>query len=195
MLKSAFPAICLTIAAAIASPSSAATFNNVKGVVIEGGVAPAASAPPPGLKIGDFNSAPGNPLLNVVGDTQIYGGVAHRFPGEYTDAWAMDFGTNVYDIVFNWVKKSRDFDGQILVNGVSTELSESGSLSLGRYTGLVTFDVDPIYGLFSPTRSNGRSHEVATWDLQVSTVPLPAGVVLMLSVLAGFGIMRRRKAS
>lgn len=195
MLKSTIPAICLAVASAVALPASAATFDNVKGVVIEGGVAPAPSAPPPGLEIGDFNSAPGNPLLNVIGDTQIYGGVAHRFPGEYTDAWAMDFGTNVYELVFNWVKTSTDFDGQIVVNGVSTELSDSGSINLGRYTGLVTFDVDPIYGLFSPTRSNLRSHEVATWDLQVAAVPLPAGLVLMLSGLAGFGVMRRRQAS
>ena len=41
---------------------------------------------------------------------------------------------------------------------------------------------------------NGAGPLDALYDIQISAVPLPAGALLMLTGLAGFGAMRRRKA-
>lgn len=199
MFKKCLPILVLIIANTLSAPVAAATFNNVSGVVIEGGAPIARNAPRTGLVIGDFDPNLGAPLLNVVGNTSIFGGVNHRFAGSFTDPWSIDFGTGVYNAVFNWSKTSRNFDGQFLLNGVSILLGTGGSLNLGNLTGLNTFEVDPTFGIFTPSRLRaGRNgtFEDATWDFQatlVEPVPLPAGIVLMLSGLAGFAYIRRRQ--
>lgn len=178
--------IAATLAIFISAPVSAATLNNISGVVYEGGVAPAKTAPPADIKIGDFNSNVSDPTLQIVGDTSIYGGVAHRTSTKYFDNWTMDFGTNTYAGVFNWQNTSANFDGRLIVGGVEYLLGSSGSISIGTVSGLVTFVLDPIYGNFGP-----NPDEVATWDLQMTSVPLPAGIWLLLSGIAGFGAIRR----
>eukprot|EP01002_Notosolenus_urceolatus_P013683 NODE_4575_length_787_cov_3.674797_g3802_i0.p1 GENE.NODE_4575_length_787_cov_3.674797_g3802_i0~~NODE_4575_length_787_cov_3.674797_g3802_i0.p1 ORF type:complete len:200 (+),score=21.79 NODE_4575_length_787_cov_3.674797_g3802_i0:137-736(+) len=192
----------LTIAGAVAGAamfagisSQAAVFNNVSGVIHEGGgagtisTAPAASS---GITISDFSTTTADPLFNVIGDTSIYGGVRHSSPTNFVDGWSMDFGSGVYDLVFNWQHDEKEtpkvVDGRIIVNGVATAFSGvSGTiLSLGSVTGLVTFVVDPIFGSVKPT-------EDMHWDLHATVVPLPAGGVLLLTGLAGLAMVRRRK--
>lgn len=177
----------LALCFATAGPLSAATL--VSGVVYEGGVAPASHAPAPDLRLGDFDATPGNPLLVVAGDVSLWGGVAHRRASRYTDAWAMDFGTGAFEATFNWQNtRSNPFDGLLRVGDARYALGNGGTLHLGTLSGLVQFEVDPRVGIFGPDPD-----EVATWDLQVTAVPLPAGGWLMLTGLAGLGLMRRRK--
>ena len=100
----------------------------------------------------------------------------------------MDFGAQSYAATFKWQKTSADFDGRLVVGGVQYDLGGAGSISLGTLSGLVTFNLDPLFGDFGP-----NPDEVATWDLQVNEVPLPAGMVLMLTGIAGIAGVRKLK--
>ncbi|WP_425091329.1 VPLPA-CTERM sorting domain-containing protein [Tropicimonas sp. S265A] len=187
MLNLRFALATLGVAVALATPTTASTV--VFGVVHEGGIAPAASAPSPDITLGDFNATAGDPLLTVVGDVSIWGGVAHSKKSKYTDAWAMDFGTDVYNGTFNWQNTRKNpFDGILKVGAATFDLGDSGSIKLSGLTGVIQFEVDPRAGIYKPS-----PREVATWDLQLSQVPLPAGGWLMLSGLAGLGALRRLK--
>ena len=178
----------LAALALTAGAASAATVENVSGVVHEGGVAPAAGSPAADIKLGDFNSSIDDPILEIVGDTSFYGGVAHLTKTKYFDSWSMDFGAQSYAATFKWQKTSADFDGRLVVGGVQYDLGGAGSISLGTLSGLVTFNLDPLFGDFGP-----NPDEVATWDLQVNEVPLPAGMVLMLTGIAGIAGVRKLK--
>lgn len=181
---------------AFAGAASAATISNVSGVVYEGGVSPEVGAPAADIVLGDFNTALGDPILEIVGDSEIYGGVAHRdtAAAKFMDGWTMDFGSAAYDLVFTWAKTSADFDGQLVVDGVSTALGGAGSINIGTYSGVTSFLVDPIFGVFTD-----NPDEVATWNLTAvnaaAPVPLPAGGALILTGLASFAAVRRRKKS
>ena len=186
----------------IASFASAATHNNVSGTVCEGGVAPAgASGCNTGLALGDFNSDVANPTLNIVGDTRVWGGIAHRTTTQYQDNWTMNFGSDVYAATFNWqtvfANASGLFDADLTVGGVLYQFSTAdagsalgGSFSLGNLTGAVTFVFDSVAGNFGV-----NPDEVATWDLEVSQVPLPAAGFLLIAGLGGLGALRRKKRS
>lgn len=174
----------------------AATVANVSGNVCEGGVAPAAGAPcPADFDLGDFNSDVTNPTLELVGDTHIWGGVAHRSETTFFDNWTIDFGSAVYAGTFNYQATSEDFDAVLTVGGTDFDFSTppaSGSVNLGNLTGVVEFVLNPIAGDFDFT-----PNEVATWDLELSQVPLPASALLLIAGLGGLGAMRRigRKAA
>lgn len=190
-------ALALTVAAAGAfggTAASAATFNNVSGLVCEGGVSPAGSSGcPGGLNIGDFNSNVADPTLNVVGDTHIYGGVAHRLQNQYQDNWTMNFGSMSYAGTFNWQAVSANFDGSLTVNGTVYDFTTppaSGSFGIGTLTGVVTFVLDATDGVFP-----NNPDEVATWDLELSKVPLPAAGWMLFAGLGGLAALRRRKKS
>lgn len=178
-----------SLAAAIALSSAVQAATMVSGVIYEGGVKPATHAPDPDRVLGDFNATPGNPELKVMGDVSIWGGVAHSRNSRYTDAWAMDFGTETYGGTFSWQNTQKNpFDGIFYVNGKEYELDDAGSFRLGQLTGYVQFEVDPRKGLYSPS-----PREQATWDLQLTQMPLPAGAWLILTGLAGLGFVKHRK--
>lgn len=180
---------CLAASVSFSTAVQAAT--EVIGVIYEGGVGPSALAPEADRVLGDFNATPGNPELIVIGDVSIWGGVAHSRNSRYTDAWAMDFGADSYSGTFNWQNVEQNpFDGELIVNGVVTKLGDSGTVSLTGLSGYVTFEVDPRKGIYGPS-----PREAATWDLHLVAMPLPAGAWLMLSGIAGLGLMRRRKKS
>ena len=194
----------------IAGAASAVTYQNVQGVAWEGGPslgsAPAVSA---GQDFGDFGTRVGSPILEVTHDLELYGAVRVRsgHPTSYRDGWTFDFGTGIYDGIFNWADSGAGrrsfFDGQLLVNGVQYLLGNSGSYTLSGLTGEVTFLVDPIFNhlrrIQTGTSSQRRARdEVATWNVQLTQieapapVPLPAGAVLLLGALGGLAVMRRR---
>lgn len=180
----------------IAGAASAATITNVSGIVHEGGVALETGAPTADIVLGDFNTATGDPILEIVGDTEIYGGVAHRdtTAQKYLDGWTMDFGPTTYELKFTWAKTSAEFDGQLVVNGVASALGDAGSINLGSYAGITSFLVDPVFGTVTDTPG-----EMATWNLTAvsatAPVPLPAGGALILTALAGFAALRRRQST
>ena len=169
--------------------ANAATVHNVSGVVCEGGVQPAIGCAGATV-LGDFGSNPANVVLEVAGDVSLYGGIAHASDTRYFDSWTMDFGTGVYDAVFNFQTKGQTplFDGVLTVAGSALSFSTtgSGSLSLGSLTGVVTFVLDPIQGA-------GVAREEGTWDLQIAAVPLPGAAFLLLGALGGLAAAGRRK--
>lgn len=182
-----------------AGPSAAVP---VSGLVCEGGVTPAGtSGCPGGIVLGDFNSDVTNPTLEVEGDTHLFGGIAHRSTTQFLDSWTMDFGTDVYNGVFSWqtvfpaddATASGLFDGTLTVGGadffVTTDNTENGdSFAIGSLTGSVTFVFDAVSGDF-----DFNPDEVATWDLEVTRVPLPAGGLLLLTALGGVAALRRKR--
>ena len=207
-----------TILAAIVAIGSASTTSNaatvVSGNVCEGG-APIASGSPcnPGsgdFDLGDFNTAIGNPTLELVGDTHIFGGVVHAKDSEtkYFDNWTIDFGTDVYSAVFNYEITKAPFDARIVVGGTMTgnktvnvgsgtqytfsgALGDTDTIELGNLTGSVAFIIDPIFSLSDPAITTS---EVMTWDMKLTQVPLPAGGVLLLTALGALGVARRRQS-
>jgi hypothetical protein len=174
---------------AVAGGASAATV--VSGTVCEGGIAPAIAASACDQILGDFGSNPAKRVLTPGGAFGLYGGVANGVKADqWTDAWTIDFGADAYSLVFNWAAKTAggNFDGILFVNGAQyvfdTAVNAMGaSISLGTLTGVVVFDVNPILGNFKP-------QERGTWDLQVTPVPLPAGLPLLALGLAAFGLAR-----
>lgn len=192
MRESFISAIAVAATAFFAVSANAATIDNVSGVYDESGRA-VSNAPSDAVQWRDFDETAGNPQLNIVGDTHIFGFVAHRSDGDeprFTDQWAMNFGTDQYRAVFRWTNLSSVFDGQFVVNGAQHLLGASGEIELGLLTDTVQFNLDPIFGSFGVT-----PNERANWEIQVQAVPLPAGGLLMLSGLAGLAMVRRRKRS
>ncbi|AEI96528.1 VPLPA-CTERM sorting domain-containing protein [Roseobacter litoralis] len=177
------------LGAMLTGASAATIVSNVSGNVCEGGVAPAVGAPcPSAFNLGDFNSTVDDPTLEVVGDTRIWGGVAHRTNTTFFDSWTMDFGSTFYSGTFNYQATSANFDAVLTVGGAPftfTTPPANGSIDIGTLTGVVTFVLNPIAGSFGP-----NPDEVATWDLELSQVPLPASALLLIAGIGGLGAMR-----
>lgn len=161
--------------------SSAAT------VIYEGG-GPGiqADAPTADQRLGDFGRNPARRVIEIAGDTSLYGGILHRNARQYQDAWTFDFGTGSYSVVFNYFRTTRTYNGLLTVAGTDDyRLENEGTIDLGRLTGEVTFLIDAT--------AYGTPRERAHWNVQIAAVPLPAGAVLLLSGIAGFAAMRGRK--
>ena len=193
--------------------ASAATL--VSGNVCEGGVPPVAGVCPADHNLGDFGTNFSKVKLDLIGDTTIWGGVAHRDNSSsralrFVDNWTMNLGSKVFKATFNWQVKYKNtnpnFDGQIvvgdtlsgntIVGGDNYEFTTgpednavrtSGSIDLGNLTGDgLLFSVDPIFGQFATT-ADRRTHEVGTWDLRLTEIaPVPLPASALL-LMAGLG--------
>lgn len=139
-----------------------------------------------GDSVGDFSNylnAP-NPSLTVSDDVTIYGGVIVP----YMDSWRMNFGSSFYDIAFGFKPGTSNFVGELFVNGskVRDLVGNLGDalvlFDLGRYTGSVDFAINAV---------SGDAH----WEMDVTSVPLPATGLLLLGALGGLGLASRRRVS
>lgn len=178
---------------AAVSGAHAVTVPNVSGNVCEGGVTPSVGSPCPfPLDLGDFNTAVDDPTLEIVGDTRIWGGVAHRNSNrnQFFDNFTLDLGSKRFQATFNWQPVSTNFDASIIVGGslyVASTVFPGRTIDLGVLTGDdIIFIINPIAGIFPDSPD-----EIATWDLELAVVPLPAGALLLLSALGGLAAARR----
>lgn len=167
----------------------------VSGNVTEGGPNfpnPDSNGLPIDHALGDFSNGTGAPLLELTGDTTIFGTVRHRNSTQYKDGWTMDFGAELYNVMFSWMPFSDKvgFDGNFNYGTAgpltSFGFNGSGSSWIGTFTGTWLFQVDPIAGVIAPT-------EDGYWTVKATVVPLPAGGILLLTALGGLAAFRARK--
>lgn len=196
-------------AIAVAGLTAAANATPVSGIVFEDGPSDyyMAGSLTPDHVFRDFSNGTNDPLLELTGDTTIYGSVTHRNDDQYADGFTIDFGTDFYTLDFAWqntLDTPLDFRARIqnaggtsdpgsLISSSILAISDIGSFAFGGYafSGLWTFIVDPRLGQNDP-------RETMNWQLamtDVAPVPLPAGAVLLLGALGGLAAMRRRKTA
>ncbi|WP_306144378.1 VPLPA-CTERM sorting domain-containing protein [Roseibium sp. MMSF_3412] len=144
--------------------------------------------------LNDFSNGTGSPVLDLTGDTHIFGTVRHLNSTKHKDGWTMNFGATLYNVMFSWMPFSDQvgFDGNFNY-GTAGPLTSfgfdgSGSQWIGVFSGTWKFQVDPIAGVIAPT-------EDGYWTVKATVVPLPAGGLLLLTALGGMALYRsRRKA-
>lgn len=156
-------------------------------VIYEGGgpgIQPGAAAPD--VVMGDFGRNPASEIINVTGNTIVYGGILHRNARLYQDAWTFDFGTGIFDVVFDFFRTTASYNGLLTVNGTDDyALNDAGTINLGSMSGSATFLIDAT--------AAGQPRQRAHWSVTVAAVPLPAGGLLLLGGLGGLAMMRRRQ--
>ena len=191
MIRSLRVALTAFVMAVAAFAAQAVTYSNISGVVYENEVEP--GSPVADHVLGDFGTNPNNHILEIVGDTAIYGGLVHANTArnQYLDGWSMDFGADRYNVAFAWRGLTggslQPFDGSLTVNGVRYDLGQSGVLGFRNLTGRVSFLFNPIHGASTP-REHGRFTMTAT------AVPIPASILLMMSGVVVLGWRRRARA-
>lgn len=175
------------IAAAALGIAMTAGASSATTVYYEGGGPGIQSdAPTADFVLGDFGRNPARRVIEVNGDVSLYGGILHRSPTRYQDAWTFDFGAGSYSVVFEYFRTTRRYNGELTVGGTNSYvLADAGTIDLGNLTGQVTFLIDAT--------AYGRPREKAHWNVQVAAVPLPAGAALLLTGLGGLAIARRRR--
>lgn len=90
------------------------------------------------------------------------------------------------DLTMEWIAES---DGFVLASAAVTT-DDFSLTTVFTEVGVLAGDDNPQFLVLSWSDSS----EGAGFDVEVAAVPLPAGVLLMGTALAGFGVMRRRKA-
>jgi hypothetical protein len=173
----------------LATAVAASPIPNVSGVWGEGGPNNNWANVASSNFISDTSNATTDPILEVVGPLTFHGTVTHQNTPNvrYKDGFTLDFGALTYAVTLSWDVTSQDgFDGEFTAGSDTRVVSgDTGTVDFGNLTGSVAFLIDPVAGQLGPT-------ETINWTLQATPVPLPAGVVLLLTGLGGLAIAKRR---
>ncbi|MEE4187848.1 MAG: VPLPA-CTERM sorting domain-containing protein [Roseobacter sp.] len=188
-MKTKLAILAFAAAVGLSSAASSATYNNVFGVVHEGGAPLQSDRPLAGLIIGDTGNNPANVILNIAGPTQVYGGVARRDNRRWGDSFRLVLDQS-YRVTLDYAGQSTRFDGRTSFGDNSQIFNGTGSIVFGNFAaGTYDFFMDPRL----PFSTTQRDREVGTYTLDVTPVPLPAGVLLMMTGLGGLAFMHRRR--
>lgn len=178
-------------AALFACCTTIASATTVSGTVEEGGPANDYNGLEANFSFGDFSDSVANPVLTVGGDLVLWGSVYNQNGTRFKDGWTMDFGSSVWNVSLDFQVLDGPVDILVQVQGLDpfaivAPEGAAGSTPSAKFTGVVTFLIDPTFGSENP-------EETITYQLNVAQVPLPAGLILLLTGLGGFVLTRSRK--
>ena len=189
-------AAALTAATAFAAPAGAAPIN---ALVADGGTFCESLSPSVfsrsdcdlGGKRDLSNSASSKDKITFLGSGRLAGYVADGAGvgnGNYPD-YATIVLQKAGELTFTLLSPDRGFDASFAFGSLaSTDLSGANpSISFFADAGTYFFAINATEPSDSPVKI------ASSYELSVTAIPLPAGAVLLLSGLAGFAVMRRKR--
>lgn len=160
----------------------------------------AASAPAEAITINGFGMAPNSTTLLSIGD--VFGAEVRGSEADGAGSFFLGF-TATTDLVTVETNTLNPLDGFVdpfiqwntAANGSGTTLAflDSATLTGG---GLTTMVLNILAGdtRYLIVSWADIAENLSNWDVRVEAVPLPAGLLLFLSGLAGIGFLGRYKA-
>ena len=131
--------------------------------------------------LGDFSNSTADPVFILDSDTEFRGGIA----ATYADGWTLNLGATTYTVTISAVTVgSQPFTGDFTIGGQTVSVDGSGTtVSLvGLFTGIQEVLLDATAGR-------------ASWQVNLTAVPLPASGLMLLATLGAAGYASRRKKS
>ena len=178
--------VLLVTALVLSATTASAMTVDIAGNVNEGGGIPASFYPSsPDQTIGDLPNNNNGTIYRWSETTTLFGGVVN-VGDVYQDVATFDFA-GTFDVVLSWfeVPDGNAFDARLTFGTFDQMVYGNGSVILSGVSGMINFAADPTQGHIN--------HDRFGYTISATPVPLPAGVLLMGTALAGFGVMRRQQ--
>lgn len=135
--------------------------------------------------------------LDFAGSGAILGYVADAGTtgdGLYPD-WAIIELQQSADITFSLVEPDAAFDGTFSFTGIGGTTGTFGAVLAAGGTTSYTFFAAAgkyVFGIDATTPLDADRKNASSYELAISAVPLPAGMVLLMTGLGGLAVMRRK---